>query len=236
MRKAALLPQVPPEGADQAGSQARCGSAQSTPISPQQLSRTVRQSGRAAPKEVGSQPSRVFLLSDQHHRGVRERMKPNFSKRTVKGQEVMGTNCSKRNSDYTSRKRQFFTALGPERRNLLLGHIQTQSDMAMNKFEVSSALGQRLPGVRSNCSFSSIHFSILYYLSIDERHSPAAAIATGTPETPIPNYLGWLVETSWCPQAHTTLCQQPGSSQGSPLRPAAAADSPNLDLLTLPDQ
>ena len=35
-------------------------------------------------------------------------MKPNFSESTTKRQAVMGTSCSKRNSDYAPRKKQFF--------------------------------------------------------------------------------------------------------------------------------
>lgn len=35
-------------------------------------------------------------------------MKPNFSKRIVKGQEVTGTSFSKKNSDYAPQKNQFF--------------------------------------------------------------------------------------------------------------------------------
>lgn len=80
--------------------------------------------------------------------------------------------------------------------------------------------------------FSLTYFSISYYLSIHKRHSPAADTSPGTLKHPSQIiWVGWL--TFWCPQAHITLCQQPGCSQGSPPH---LADSPNLDLLTLPDQ
>lgn len=76
--------------------------------------------------------------------------------------------------------------------------------------------------------FSLIYFSILGYLSIPKRHSPAADTSAGTLQHPSHvRWLGW--DTFWCAQAHTALCQQPGLD-------VPRFSSQNLDPPTLPDQ
>lgn len=234
MPKAALLLQAPPEGDDQARlpSSPWPGALLYLHSSPPGLCLT----SRTAPKGVGTQLLCVSLQCEQHHWA--ERMEPNFTECTMKGQEMIGTCCSKRNSHCAPRKTQFFTTsmVSPEtgvQKSSWVYPTRHSHEPPELPLKLALLWAKDFRSPFQPC-FLSNSFQYFVLPQHPKRQSPAA-ITPGTLKTPIPKYLGCLEETFWCSPAHAALHQQPGGSHSCLLHPAAITDSPNLDLPTLPD-